>query len=155
MHIFYQIRPSTARMPFKAGLAPGGCLGSNVAMVSHRKRKKEAARKGLNEPELDMLELFEEILERFRWLQILAHSQSFLLREKLKISDAELDRVLEAATRTVDQDASFERYQDGLARLKAQIVEGRRGIRRERKLMKREKEGRVESERELGGGASE
>ena len=123
-------------------------------MVSHRKRKKEAARKGLNEPELEMLELFEEVLERFRWLQILAHSQSFLLREKLKVSDAELDRVLEAATRTVDQDASFERYQDGLARLKAQIVEGRRGIRRERKLMKREMDGRVREERELGEGAS-
>ena len=120
------------------------------AMVSHRKRKKEAARKGLNEPELEMLELFEEILTRFRWLQILAHSQSFLLREKLKISDDELDRVLEAATRTVDQDASFERYRDGLARLKAQVIEGRRGIRRERKLMKREKES---GDKEMGGGA--
>ena len=110
------------------------------AMVSHRQRKKHAARMGLNEPELDMLEIMEEVLERFRWLQILSHAQSFLLREKLGISDEELDRVLEAATRAVDQDASFERHLDGIARLKAQVVEGRRGVERE-------------IEREMGGEA--
>lgn len=108
-------------------------------MVSQRKRKKEAERQGLNCSELQMLEMLEEILERFRWLQVLAHTQSFLLREKLKISEEELDRVLEAATRTVDKDAAWQGWQKGLGKLKGSILEARRGIRRERKHMRREK----------------
>jgi len=109
-------------------------------MVSQRKRKKEASRQGLNPSELDMLEMLEEILERFRWLQVLAHTQSFLLREKLKISQEELDRVLEAAARTVDKDACWQGWQAGLGKLRGEILAARRGIRRERKSMKREAE---------------
>lgn len=107
-------------------------------MVSQRKRKKEAGRQGLNRPELEMLEMLEDILERFRWLQVLAHTQSFLLREKLKISQEELDRVLEAAMRTVDKDACWQGWQARLGKLKGSMLEARRGIRRERKHMKRE-----------------
>lgn len=107
-------------------------------MVSQRKRKKEAERQGLNRPELEMLEMLEEILERFRWLQVLAHTQSYLLREKLKISEEELDRVLEAASRAVDKDACWQGWQEGLGRLKGSMLEARRGIRRERKLLRRE-----------------
>ncbi len=107
-------------------------------MSSHRKRKKAAVMAGLTAPELEMLEMLEEILERFRWLQVLAHTQSFLLREKLKISEEELDQVLEAATRSVDKDAAWVRWREGLGRLKGQILEARRGIRREKKRMARE-----------------
>ncbi len=107
-------------------------------MASSRKHKKEAKKLGLNEPELRMAQLLEEVLERFRWLQVLTHTQSFLLREKLKISEAEMDRVLEAASRTVDKDGQLRGWHEELGRLKGQIKEGRRGIRRERKLMSRE-----------------
>ena len=119
-------------------------------MVSHRKRKKEASQGGLTEPELEMLQMLEEILERFRWLQVLAHTQSFLLREKLKLDDAELDKVLKAATRAVDQDATWHRWQEGLARLKGDILEGRRAIRRERKRMGREKRRSQQAGKEVG-----
>lgn len=107
-------------------------------MVSHRRRKKVAARAGVTEAELGMLEILEELLERFRWLQVLAHTQSFILREKLKISDEELDRVLEAASRSIEKDGTWNRWQEGLGKLRGEILKGRRDIRREKKLMKRE-----------------
>jgi hypothetical protein len=59
-------------------------------MASDRKRKKQARMQGLSEPEMAMFELLEDVLERFRWLQVLNHTQSYLLREKLKISQDEL-----------------------------------------------------------------
>ena len=107
-------------------------------MVSHRKRKKEAKQQGLNVPELEMLELLEEVLDKFRWLQVLVHAQSFLLRDRVKISDEELDKVLAAATQTVEKDARWQRWTEGLARLKGELVESRRAIRREKKIMGRE-----------------
>ena len=107
-------------------------------MVSHRKRKKEAKQQGLNVPELEMLELLEDVLDKFRWLQVLVHAQSFLLRERVKVSDEELDKVLAAATQTVEQDGRCQRWADGLARLKGELVESRRSMRREKKLQSRE-----------------
>jgi hypothetical protein len=100
-------------------------------MVSHRQRKKEAARAGLTEPELRLLELVDEILERLRWQSVLLHAQSFLLRERLQVADQELDRVLRAASQAVDKDATWRRWQEGVARLKGEILEQRRAIRRE------------------------
>ncbi len=102
-------------------------------MTSHRKRKKEAARAGVEPAELELLELMSEMLERFRWLQILAHAQSYLLRQKLEVSDEELDKVLKASARSFDKDAGFQRWEQRFAAVKAQLLEGRRGIRRENK----------------------
>lgn len=110
-------------------------------MASHKKRKKAAAKAGLTEPEMRMLELLEEMLERFRWTQVLVHAQSFLIRDRIKISDAEMDRVLEAASRAIEKDASWLRWEDGLARLRGELIDARRGIRRERKHMARERKG--------------
>ncbi|MFQ5504822.1 MAG: hypothetical protein ACE5F1_08510 [Planctomycetota bacterium] len=121
-------------------------------MVSQRRRKKVAARAGMTEPELGMLEILEEVLERFRWLQVLAHTQSFLLREKLKISDEELDRVLEAASRSIEKDGTWKRWQEGLGKLRGEILKGRRDIRRERKLMKRARDGQAEGSEQGGAG---
>lgn len=107
-------------------------------MVSHRKRKKQATKAGLTEHELEMLEMLQEMLERFRWMQVLVHAQSFVMREKLKISDAELHRVLQAATASIEKDASWRRWEAGLGRLKGELLEARRSIRRERKRIKRD-----------------
>jgi hypothetical protein len=107
-------------------------------MASDRKRKKQARMQGLSEPEMAMFELLEDVLERFRWLQVLNHTQSYLLREKLKISQDELDRVLEAATRTIDRDSQLLSWNEEMGRIKSMFLESRRGIKRERKLMKRE-----------------
>ncbi|PIE22058.1 MAG: hypothetical protein CSA62_14230 [Planctomycetota bacterium] len=107
-------------------------------MVSDRKRKKQARMQGLSEPELAMFELLEQVLDRFRWLQVLTHTQSYLLREKLKISQEELDQVLEAASRTVDKDGQLGSWYEELDRIKSLFFEGRRGIRREKKLIRRE-----------------
>ncbi len=93
---------------------------------------------GLSPEEHRLIALLEEVLERFRWLQVLAHTQSFLLREKLKIPEHELESVLEAASRTVDKDAQLRSWQEELGRLKGGVKEARRSIRRERKQLKRE-----------------
>ncbi|MEZ5989795.1 MAG: hypothetical protein R3F30_11860, partial [Planctomycetota bacterium] len=67
--------------------------------------------------------------------------------------DEELDKVLEAASRSVDKDATWLRWQEGLGRLKGQILEGRRGIRRERRQMGREaRRGSGPAAGEAGGG---
>ncbi len=107
-------------------------------VVSNRRRKKEAKKQGLTEPELRLVELVEEILDKFRWQQVLVHAQSFLLRDKLKISDAELNKLLEAASRAVDKDAAWTGWQERLGRLKGEVLEARRSIRRERKQILRE-----------------
>lgn len=111
---------------------------------------------GLSEPELAMLELLESVLERFRWLQVLAHTQSYLLREKLRIPQEELDRVLEAASRTVDRDAQQRAWNEEFARIKSGLLEGRRGIQRERKQMRREErdEKSARRVRQEGGGSA-
>lgn len=115
-------------------------------MVSKRKRKKDAAKVGLTEPELHMLELLDEILEKFRWMQVLVHAQSFVLRDKLKVSDEELHRILAAATQAIEKDSTWLRWEEGLGRLKGEVLEVRRAIRRERKKLQRD------AKAERGGG---
>ena len=90
-------------------------------MAAKRQRKKQATRRGLSVPELEMLEMLEEMLERFRWMQALVHAQSYLLRERLDVDDDELDVVLEGATRAIEKDASWQRWQHGLARLRREL----------------------------------
>lgn len=68
-----------------------------------------------------MLEMLEEMLERFRWMQSLVHAQSYLLRERLEIEDEELDVVLEGATRAIEKDASWQRWERGLAKIRRDL----------------------------------
>ena len=68
-------------------------------MTSQRKRKKQARARDLTERELELAELVEEMLDTFRWLQILAYSNQYMINRKLKVEDSERDNILEAATR--------------------------------------------------------
>ena len=100
-------------------------------MTSRRDLKKRLISEGLSERELRLVELLEEILERFRWMQVLGYANNFLLREKLKISDEERDRVLKAATQAVEKDGTLAGWRDRLAQLKEDVVGSRREIKRE------------------------
>lgn len=90
-------------------------------MAARRQRKKQASRRGLSVPELEMLEMLEEMLERFRWMQSLVHAQSYLLRENLNVTDEELDLVLEGATRAIEKDASWQRWERGLKKIRHEL----------------------------------
>lgn len=90
-------------------------------MTSLRKRKKQAAHRGLTMPQLELLELVEELLEAHRWLQILGFANQFVLADKLAMTQAERDRVLEAATRAVDKDARLGDWRARLARVKEEL----------------------------------
>jgi hypothetical protein len=100
-------------------------------MTSVRKRKKQAARHGLSLPQLELLELVEEMLEAQRWLQVLGFANQFMLTEKLAVTAAERDRVLEAATRAVDKDARLASWRQRLARVKAALAAAEAGRRQE------------------------
>lgn len=102
-------------------------------MTSLRKRKKVAEARGLNVPELELLELVEELLEAHRWLQVLGYANQFVLAQKVKMTDAERDSILEAATRAVDKDARLERWRERLGRLKGEVLAIKREVRRERR----------------------
>lgn len=106
-------------------------------MTSRRKHKKVAASLGLSERELLLTELLEEVLDEVRWLQILGYSNQFLMNRHLEVDPAERDRILEAATRTVDKGRKLHEWHDRLARIKSNVLDIRRGIRRERKDMER------------------
>lgn len=101
-----------------------------LAVTSNRDRKRQREQQGLSEPELRMLELLEEVVERFRWSQVLGYASSFLLREKLKISDEERDRVLKAAAAAVEKDGTLKDWQDRVAALKSDLLQSRRDIKR-------------------------
>lgn len=97
-------------------------------MAARRQRKKQASRRGLSVPELEMLEMLEEMLERFRWMQSLVHAQSYILREQLQLSDEELDGVLAGATRAIEKDASWQRWEAGLRRLRHELKRSHHAI---------------------------
>lgn len=97
-------------------------------MTSHRKRKKEAAARGLSRRELELTELLEEVLDAVRWMQILGYSNQYLLRDRLDVTPAEQTKVLEAATRAVDKDARLHQWRDRLARLKGEIGRAERAV---------------------------
>ena len=118
------------------GPGPGGARGPAArhqeppvrlpsTLVSNRKRKKQAQGQGLTEPELRMVELLEELVDGVRWLQVLGWSNQFTLQQKLKLSDAERDHILEAAARAVDADGRARRWQQDVSRLKGEISAGR------------------------------
>ena len=72
-------------------------------------------------PELELTELVEELLEAFRWLQVLAYSNQFVLNDKLAMEPCERDRILEAATRAVDKDSRLQGWQQRLSRIKSEL----------------------------------
>jgi hypothetical protein len=88
---------------------------------------------GLSERELRLVELLEEVLERFRWMQVLGYASNFLLREKLKITEEERDRVLKAAAAAVEKDGKLAEWRERLARLKEDLVTSKREMKREMK----------------------
>lgn len=92
-----------------------------VAMTSTRKRKKQASQQGLSVPQLELVELVQELIEAHRWLQILGFANQFALTEKLGLTPPERDRILEAATRAVDKDARLQAWQQRLARVRIEL----------------------------------
>lgn len=91
-------------------------------MTSVRKRKKQASRQGLALPQLELLELVEELLDAHRWLQVLGFANQFMLTEKLGMTAAERDQVLEAATRAVDKDARLVAWRQRLAQVRRELA---------------------------------
>lgn len=65
--------------------------------------------------------MLEEMLERLRWQEILAHANQFLMTEKLQVSKQERDRILEASTRAVDRDGKLHQWRERLGRLKGEL----------------------------------
>ena len=106
-------------------------------MTSNRQRKKRLAQDGLTDAEFKVVELLEEILERFRWLQILGYTCNFLLREKLKISEEERDRILKASASAVEKDGTLKEWQDRVAQIIQDLKHSRSDIRREVKRAKK------------------
>ena len=109
-------------------------------MTSQRKRKKDAASRGLTTTELDLVELLEEILDSVKWLQVLGYTNQYLVEHKLDVPQDERDKVVEAAARTVERDRQlqgwFERLGDikhRVARVHPQIAKSRRQIQAEQR----------------------
>jgi hypothetical protein len=120
-------------------------------VTSQRKRKKQAAARDLTERELELAELMEEMLDTFRWLQILAYSNQYMINRKLKVDAAERDNVLEAATRAVEGDKKLHEWRRRLAGLKRETVQIKRVVNRARKDIKRGSSGSERKDRQEGG----
>lgn len=126
-----------------ASSAAEPCTGSvssilqQTQLTSRRKRKKAAQAQGLTERELDLLEVVEELLEQFRWLQVLAYANQYHVNRHLKVDEAERDRIFEAAVRAVEKDARLERWQERLGRVKGEVLRVKRSMARARKDMDR------------------
>lgn len=110
-------------------------------VTSQRKRKKAARSRGMNLTELELIELLEEMLESFRWQQVLGYSNQFLLNRMLDVPEDERDRILEAATRAVEKDARLHEWQDRLARIKGEALDMQRRMRRARRDMEQGRPG--------------
>ena len=79
-------------------------------------------------PELQLVELLEEVLGDLRWMQILAYSNQYLLSQKLAVTQEERDQILEAATRAVDRDSKQHEWRVRLDRLKSEFVNIKRKV---------------------------
>jgi hypothetical protein len=92
-------------------------------VTSHRKRKKrDAAAKAVSRAnEAELLGLVEELLDVVKWLQVMGYSQQYLLDRHLQVDDAERERVLEAAARSVERDGRLQEWRARLARIRAGI----------------------------------
>jgi len=90
-------------------------------VTSQRKLKKQAQALGLTHIEFQLVELLEEVLDKMRWMQVLAYSNQYLLNEKLEVSQDERDQILEASTRAVEEDQAMHGWHQRLESLKAEI----------------------------------
>ncbi|MBI5851341.1 MAG: hypothetical protein HZB39_10005 [Planctomycetes bacterium] len=99
-------------------------------MTSLRKRKKTANALGLTEAELTLAELLDEVLAELRWVKILAYGNQYLLDRHVKVDAAERDKVLEAATRAVEQDGRLHEWQERLAQVRGAAVTAKRAMSR-------------------------
>ena len=101
--------------------------------MSKRSRKKEARKSGLTLPELELVELLEEVIERFSLLEVLTFANNFLISERSQISPAERERIFQAALRAVEPESSVQAWRERLGRIKGEVLARKRDIRRERK----------------------
>lgn len=108
-------------------------------MTSRRKHNKQAKNLGLSDRELLLAELVEEMVEQMRWLWVLGYSNQYLVQQTLKVDKAERDKILEAATRSVEKDQKLHEWQERLARIKDEALRSKRGINRAKKEMARER----------------
>jgi vacuolar-type H+-ATPase subunit D/Vma8 len=96
-------------------------------------------------PELQLVEMLQEVLRDLRWMQILAYSNQYLLSQKLSVPEDERDQILEAATRAVDKDSKMHEWNDRLARLKTEIANIKRQVNLARKDIVHQRAEPVES----------
>ena len=129
----------------------GATRTAAVSVTSQRKRKKQATARGLTERELELVELMEEMLDTFRWLQILGYSNQYLVNRKLKIDPDERNSILEAATRAVEGDKKLHDWRQRLARLKGEVTQIKRDVNRARKNISRGRPDPKPLHREEGG----
>jgi hypothetical protein len=99
-------------------------------VTSLRKRKKQAAARGLDLRGLALAELVEEMLESMRWLWVLAYANQYLVAQKLDVDRAERDRILEAATRAVDRDGRLRAWRERLAAIRGEAALAQREVAR-------------------------
>ena len=81
---------------------------AEIPVTSKRRRKQKAQSLGLTEAELQLCELFGQVLELLRWNQVLGYSNQYLLHEKLGVSPDERHRVMRAAAQAVAQDGRLQ-----------------------------------------------
>lgn len=90
-------------------------------MTSHRKQKQKARSLGLSAAELQLTDLLGEVLELLRWNQVLGYSNQYLLHEKLGLSVAERQAVMQAAAAAVEQDARLQDWTRRLGEVQASL----------------------------------
>lgn len=91
-------------------------------MASRRRRKRAAQAQGLTAAELELVELLEEVLEAWRWSQVLGYANQFLLNQHLQITAEERDRVMRAAADSVEDDTLLRGWQQRLAAVRARLA---------------------------------
>jgi len=101
--------------------------------MKRRARKKTARKAGLSLEEAELADLLEEVIERFRMLEVLAFANNFLISQRTAIPQEEREKIFRAALRAVEPESPVEAWKERLGRLKGEILEKKRAIRRERK----------------------
>jgi len=100
--------------------------------LNRREQKKRAQKAGLSPWEQEVLDLLEEILERFSMLEVLSFSNNYLITDRSRIPPEEREQIFRAAVRAVAPESPVESWRERLGRLKGEILERKREIRRER-----------------------
>ncbi len=101
--------------------------------MKRRARKKSARKAGLSLEEAELVDLLEEVIERFRMLEVLAFANNFLISDRTSIPKEEREKIFRAALRAVEPESPVEEWNERLGRPKGEILEKKRAIRREKK----------------------